>query len=146
MKNKLFKNTIFLILVTIWAMAFDGAAFAANTAYDSSDGHTGYYYVQASVDTDPGANGYGAEAVNVKEAGRITEDYEVWFFISSIGTDATITLQWKRANNLSWTDYEDYTEVTRKVIHDRSHGMYWRAIVKDDNQGSGGFSVFGIDW
>lgn len=105
-------------------------------------------YEEASVDTDPGANGFGCNPVSV-DSHRGLEHEEIWFYIKSI-TGATVTLQWKFKTDsdwgdedAAWTDYEDYTEVTKKVIHDDSTG-YWRAIVKDNNQGTS--SVFGISW
>jgi hypothetical protein len=68
------------------------------------------------------------------------------FYISSIGTDATVTLQWKDVNDDNYTDYEDHTAVTRQVITEAARDTAWRAIVKDDAQGSSGASVFGISW
>lgn len=102
-------------------------------------------YEEASVDTDPGTDGYGCNPVSIiYDIGQDVE--EMRFYIKQIATSATITLQWKRSGDSTYTDYDDYTEVTRKVIRDNSAGMYWRAIVKDNNQGSSGTSIFGIDW
>ena len=99
------------------------------------------YFEQAFCDTDPGANGYWTESVSASQLGN--DDKEIRFYIKSI-TGATVTLQWKRSTDSTWTDYEDYTEVTRKVIRDNSKDVFWRAGVKDDAQGTN--STFGIDW
>ena len=98
-------------------------------------------FEEASVDTDPGSAGYECNAVSFD--GTFTQKI---FYISSIGTGATVTLQWKRDTASTWTDYEDYTVVTRQVIQEYAPGIQWQAIVKDNNQGSSGASVFGICW
>jgi len=117
----------------------------ANTLTTLTDA-TGYVYgTEASVDTDPGASGYGCSAVSLRRTVGLTATQKV-FYIKSIGTSAIVTLQWKREADLTWTDYADYTAVCRNAIADPSQNMYWRAIVKDNNQGSSGASVFGIDW
>lgn len=91
-------------------------------------------YEEISVDTDPGADGYASKQTSAYV------DKQMWFYIKSI--TGTVTLQWKRGADVTWTDYEDYTEVTRKIIEDSANGMQWRVLVKDNNQNA----VTGIDW
>ena len=100
---------------------------------------------QASVDTDPGTTGYGCNPILYDDVKKAGSEFRV-FYISQIGTGAIVTLQWKRDTDSSWTDYGDYTEVTRQVIQDQVSGIEWRAVVKDNNQGSLGTSIFGICW
>ena len=68
------------------------------------------------------------------------------FYIKSIGTDAEVTLQWKRTDDASYSDLDTYTAAGKYTIQDKANDVYYRAIVKDDKQGSGGASVFGIEW
>lgn len=102
-----------------------------------------YRTEEASVDTDPGADGYGCNSVTHLDAYQSGGRQKV-FYISQIGTGAVVTLQWKRDTATTWTDFEDYTEVTRETINEQAYGIQWRAIVKDNAQGSAGASVFGI--
>jgi len=104
-----------------------------------NEGHAAKFE-EVSVDTDPGADGYGCNAVSFNGATPKV------FYIASIGAGATVTLQWKRSTASTWTDYADYTTVTRQVIQEYAPGIQWRATVKDNNQGSSGSSVFGICW
>ena len=129
-----------LLLIIAALILVTTTCYSANT--QTSANTSTERYEEASVDTDPGAAGYGCKPVSIQYT-RGLDAEEMRFYIKSI-TGATVTLQWKRAADASWTDYEDYTEVTRKIIRDNSAGMYWRAIVKDDAQGTS--SVFGIDW
>ena len=110
------------------------------TSASTSEGR----YEEASVDTDPGANGYGINAVSIQHSQGI-EAEEMWFYIKSIGTAATITLQWS-SDNSTFYDYDDYTAVGKYIIRDKSAGAYWKPIIKDDAQGSAGTSIFGISW
>jgi len=130
-----------LLTLILLALVFYTPAMAANS---QATGTGGLYFEEATVDTDPGANGYGCNEVSIL-AKRGADAEEIRFYIESIASGATITLQWKRSDNSTWTDYDDYTTVIRKVIRDNSHGVWWRAIVKDDAQGTG-TSIFGIDW
>lgn len=97
---------------------------------------------QASVDTDPGADGYGCNSVSLPTAGARGK---VYFYIKSIASGATITLQWKKSADTVWYDYEDYTAVGRHAIDDNASDVAYRAIVKNAAQGTG-TSIFGIDW
>ena len=102
-------------------------------------GNSGLNFEEASVDEDPGAAGYGCNPVrNEKMAGK------GMFYIDEI-TDGTVTLQYKRINKSTWTDYDDYTAEAREKIDDTTPNIEWRAIVKDDAHGTG-TSVFGIEW
>jgi hypothetical protein len=102
-------------------------------------------FEEASVDTDPGTDGYATTAICPALIAQ-NEERAVRAFISSIGTAAEVTLQWSRSGATAYTDYDTYTAVDRFEITDRSEGVYWRWIVKDDAQGSSGSSVFGFDW
>lgn len=115
-------------------------------ANSKSTGGDGFYFEKASVDVDPGTNGYGCNPVpnTARRPGR--EPGKKRFFISSIGTDAEVTLRWKYDSDAAWTEYETYTAVTRVTIDDTTAGVSWDAIVKDNKQGSSGTTVFGIDW
>ena len=93
-------------------------------------------YVEIVVDTDPGATGYASEAARSLHG----TEREMWFYVSSI--TGTVTLQWKHINDSTWVDYDDYTEVTRKVIHDTASETEWRVVVKDGGQNA----TAGIDW
>lgn len=110
----------------------------------SSSTSTGRFE-EAIVDTDPGVDGYGCNPVNILYTRGLKKE-EMRFYIRQIATGATITLRWKRMADTDWTEYEDFTEVVRKIIRDNSAGIEWDAIVKDNNQGSSGTSIFGIDW
>ena len=104
-----------------------------------------YKLEEASVDTDPGADGYGCKPVAFNDSYR-ADARSMIFYISQIGTGAIVTLQWHRAGVSTWTDYESFSVVTRQIIEEQSYSTEWRAVVKDNNQGSAGASVFGISW
>jgi len=103
-----------------------------------------YKLEEASVDTDPGANGYGCKEIVFDKDRAIGQ--KLVFYISQIGTGAIVTLQWRRSGVSTWTDYESFSVVTRQIIEEQSYPTEWRAVVKDNNQGSAGASVFGISW
>ncbi len=131
-----------LFILIIACLLIAGNLYAANarTGNKGTPDNT-LFFEQGFVDVDPGADGYWCEGVSASQLGN--DNVEIRFYIKAI-TGATVTLQWKRATDSTWTDYEDYTEVTRKVIRDNSKDVFWRAGVKDDQQGTS--STFGIDW
>ena len=103
---------------------------------------SGETYEEASVDTDPGANGYACLSVSNKVSAKFLN-----FYIKSIGTGAEVVLQWKRTDDTSWYDIGNaYTATGKYALQDKATDVYYRAIVKDDKQGSGGTTVFGIEW
>lgn len=117
----------------------------ANTRTEGTDSAGQVYFQEASVDTDPGAEGYGCTPVTLRTTvgGMIKQ---MVFYVKSMSVaDATVTLQWQRYADTSWTDYNEYTEVCRYVINDVSNNVYWRAIIKSGDRGTG-TTVFGIDW
>ena len=136
-----------LLLIIAMLIFVSGICYGANTQTSASTSNG--RYEEAFVDTDPGANGHGCLPVNIPyKQGQNAK--EMRCYIKSI-TGATVTLQWKFKSDsdwgdvdADWTDYEDYTEVMRKIIRDKSEGVYWRMIVKDNNQGTD--STFGISW
>jgi hypothetical protein len=99
---------------------------------------------EASVDTDPGANGYGCNAVAPSRL-PVQNKKEVMFYIKSIASGATITLQWKDLDDTDFTDYAGYTTVGRHVIREIAKDTEWQAIIKNAAQGTG-TSVFGLSW
>ncbi len=114
--------------------------FGANTQI------SGVNYEEASIDTDPGTDGYWCVPVSAKyQGGAYTT--EIWFYIKTIGTSATVSLQWS-SDNVTFYDVQDgeYTEIGRYVIRDYAKGVYYRVGVKDDDQGSSGASLVGIHY
>lgn len=104
-------------------------------------------YEEASVDTDPGSAGYGCNPVSPRAKSKAIGEQgkKVCFYISSIASGATVTVRWKRRGAVSYTEYGDYTAVTREQLSDDSVDILYDAIVKDDAQGTG-TTVFGFDW
>ena len=102
---------------------------------------------EASVDTDPGASGYGCNPISPRGIAKSIGEQgkKVCFYISSIASGATVTLRWKHKGDASYTEYADYTAVTREQLSDDSVDILYDAIVKDDAQGTG-TTVFGFDW
>lgn len=99
-------------------------------------------YEKASVDTDPGTDGYGCKGVRLSDLPNIDH---LTFAILTLGTAAEVTLQYSE-DNVTFYDHPDspYTAITIQKIDDKT--LYWRGLVKDDKQGSSGASVFGIYW
>jgi hypothetical protein len=105
---------------------------------------SGAYKEFATVDTAPDVDGYATESISIRN-----EDVQnVGFSIRNLGSDAmnaTVTLQFKCDGDTDWTDYEDYTEETRKLVEGTGAGTLWRAIVKNGNYTAGEI-CFGFDW
>jgi len=97
----------------------------------------------ATVDTAPGADGYGTDAISPN-----TESLDKLFF-SFRGTGSiTVTLQFKCDGDTSWQDYADYSDFTdepRKLIEGGAGKVKWRLIVKSGAYSSGSLT-FGFDW
>lgn len=99
---------------------------------------------QASVDTNPGADGYGCNPVcPVRQPEGDKKD--LMFYVKSIAANATVTLQWKDLDDAAYTDYADYTTVGRHRISEIALNTEWRAIIKNAAQGTG-TTVFGLSW
>lgn len=132
------------LLLIIAIILFATTTFAANTQTSAST--SAGRYEAASVDTDPGANGYGTKSISIQYT-RGMQATELWFDIYTIGTGATITLQ-RSPDNVTFYDMQDgdYTEIGGWVIHDATAGTYYKLWVKDDAQGSGGASLFRLKW
>ena len=136
-----------ILLIVLAIMMVPSVCFALNfrTSGNSALGR----FQEASVVDDPGTAGYGCNAVSIQTAMGL-EEKEIWFYVKSIGTNATITLQWSDDLGVTYYDYPttryDIETGGRDIIRDSSAGVYWRLIVKDSEQGSSGASVFGISW
>ncbi len=128
------KKLLFIIFA-ICLLASHGFAANARTGNKGTPDNT-LNYEKIVVDTDPGASGYATLPMSV---GELPDEFdELWFSIEAI-TGATVTLQWANCSDnactgATWVDYEEYTEVTAKVIHDPTKS--WRVIIKDDAQGT----------
>jgi len=142
--NKFFKKVLraisvlsVLIILVIGLVFTPSFSFAAN----SQATHNNYEY--ATVDTAPGASGYGTNEVKVRKKSS-RQNQQVWFSIRGTGV-MTVTLQFKCTGDSDYTDYEDYTGTERKVVDGGASGVVWRAIVKDGGHTSGS-KTFGFDW
>jgi len=140
-----------ILMVVLAMMMISGVCFAANsqTSYRTSTDGVHVNRNEASVDTDPGTDGLGCLPISIK-ATRGEKAVEMWFYVKTVGTDATITLQWSDDGGTTYYDYPttryDIEAGGKDIIRDSSAGVYWRLIVKDNEQGSSGASVFGICW
>ena len=136
-----------ILLIVLTLMMISSVGFPANSR-DSASTSTGRY-VEATVDTDPGTNGYACTAVSIQYT-RGQDVEEMWFYVKTIATGATITLQWSDDAGTTYYDYPttryDIEAGGRDIIRDSSAGVHWRLIVKDNEQGSSGTSIFGICW
>jgi len=104
---------------------------------------TSDYYEYATVDTAPGASGYATNLIKIRQkTGKI--DGKVYFSIRGTFV-ATITVQFKCPGDSAWTDYNTYTNVTRKLLSGGASAVQWRALVKNGSFTSGEAS-FGFDW
>ena len=138
-----------LVISMILLMATTAFAVNTQTSYRTSTAGVVVNHEEASVDTDPGASGAGCVPVSIQFM-RGEKPDEIWFYVKSIGTGATITLQWSDDAGVTYYDYPttryEIEVGGRDIIRDRSAGVYWKLMVKDNEQGSGGASVFGISW
>jgi len=131
MKKRVFLISLISIFFLITLTSF---AFGANSQASTD------FYEYATVDTAPGASGYGTNAVNI----RSTHEKHAWFSIRGTGV-MTVTLQFKCPGDTDWTDYMDYSSTERKLIEGGGAGVKWRAIVKNAEYTSGS-KTFGFDW
>jgi hypothetical protein len=96
-------------------------------------------YHNAIIDTAPGAGGYWSSPVSSRD-NRLDRMH-----FSIRGTWAgTVTLQFKRPEDATWTDYDEYTENTREIIEDSSNTL-WRIGVANGDYTSGTI-IAGIDF
>jgi hypothetical protein len=136
-----------VVLILLGSKCFAANAITGYTATPDDALH----YEQASVDTDPGVNGYGCNPVSARyTAGWNAE--EIWFYIAQI-TDGTITLQQaycpdSDCSSATWVFHSEYTSTvdgSEFVIHSSGDNVFWKAFVLDNDQGTG-TSIFGIRW
>ena len=132
------KKLIFVCLFVFMLFGFVGFSFGANSQ------STGNNYVFATVDTAPGASGYGTSAISPKKYRAQSAYKSLWFTIGGTGT-MTVTLQYKLAGTSTWNDYADYTSAEYKLLETGAGGETWRAIVKNGAHTSGSLT-FGFTW
>lgn len=119
------------------------------------------FHEYATVDTKPGASGYGTEEISLRELKSkkkmITD--RVYFSIreaeadssgASATSDITVNLQFKCAGDVGWQDYKLLNGQTLVVGHrfaitDMAAEIRWRGWVKDDDFRDGKIT-FGFDW
>ena len=99
----------------------------------------GVRYQNVIVDTAPAAGGYFSTPVDAK-----TNRIGVMHFSIRGTWTGTVTLQYKRPEDSTWTDYEEYTENTREIIEDTSDTQ-WRIGVAESDYGTGTITA-GIDF
>ncbi len=119
------------------------------------------FHEYATVDTKPGAAGYGTEEISLRELKskkRMISD-RVYFSIreaeadssgASATSDITVNLQFKCAGDVGWQDYKLLNGQTlaaghRFAITDMAAEIRWRGWVKDDDFRDGKIT-FGFDW
>ena len=104
-------------------------------------------FVEMSVDVDPGAPGYGCEAICIQKTRGMGPE-SLFAYIKSIGTGAEITLMWSD-DNITFYAYEDspYTTAPQRVqINDNSAGLYWKWAVLSGKQGTTTANIAGLSW
>lgn len=99
----------------------------------------GVKYRNVIVDTAPAAGGYWSDPVDAK-----TNRIGVMHFCIRGTWAGTVTLQFKRPEDTTWVDYEEYTENTREIIEDTSD-TEWRIGVANLGYTSGTITA-GIDF
>jgi len=128
MKKSILILVIFLVSLTVMA-------FAAGNAQVTTTSN----YIGATVDTDPGATGYGTIAIRPLEK---NPRGLIGFAIT--GGTATVDLQFRVAEG-DWETEGQYTAGDCKNINDPFVQKEWRGWVLDDNQGTG-TTAFGFVW
>lgn len=114
---------------------------------------SGEYYEYATVDTDPGADGFFTNPVSP----RGKKVSKLFFSIRETSPDSvtalstiTVVLQFKCAGDAEWQDYYNdgnaFVTGERKMIEDDAGGVMWRAGVKDADSSFDGSVTFGFDW
>lgn len=122
---------------------------------------SGTHHEYATVDTAPGAAGYGTEEISLRELKTKSKkifdrvyfsirEYEADSSGASATSDITVNLQFKCKNDPGWQDYklingQTITTGHRFAITDMAAETRWRGWVKDDGFG-GGKVIFGFDW
>ncbi len=123
-------------------------------ANSQSSGNNKLY---ATVDTDPGADGYFTGILDPRELFKTSKVPKVFFSIREAGdtqsVDAsviTVVLQFKCDGDDRWQTYVPLDGSTlaignRLAIEDIGANVKWRAGVEDDGYTSGSVT-FGFDW
>jgi hypothetical protein len=119
------------------------------------------FHEYATVDTSPGAAGYGTNEISLRELKTKLKKIadRVYFSIRESESDSsgasdtsniTVNLQFKCAGDAGWQDYKLLNGQTiltghRFAITDMGAEVRWRGWVKD-NDFNGGKVTFGFDW
>lgn len=121
---------------------------------------SGTRYEYATVDTAPGAAGYGTQEISLRELKKTKKTTDrVYFSIREYEADSsgasdtsviTVNLQFKCTGDLGWQDYKLLNGQTIDVGHrfailDDAADVRWRGWVKDAGYVSGKVT-FGFDW
>ena len=97
----------------------------------------------ATVDTDPGSEGYFTNAVSGRAKKKLGSE-AIFFSVKGSG-DMSISLQFKDSGDTEWTTYETYEANTRKRILDGS-STQWRVGVVNSAAFTSGSKTFGFTW
>jgi hypothetical protein len=104
---------------------------------------SGEYKEFASVDSSVGT-GYATNPVGMRSKGLRYINFSIRDQGASAGDWAgTIKLQFKHEGDAEWTTYEEYTEVTRKIVEGQGADVQWRALASSYSAGA---VIFGFDW
>lgn len=120
---------------------------------------SGEFYKYATVDTNPGAEGYWTEEISIRFLKKKLKVEKVFFSIrefeadsseASDTSDVTVRLQFKCPGDAGWQDlYRNSGSGNlvgeRIAIEDTAANVLWRAGVKDGDYVSGKVT-FGFDW
>ena len=102
---------------------------------------TSDYIQYATVDTDPGGNGYFTDELNLRGK-KMTV---VYFSVRGTGT-MTVVLQFKGEGDVTYTDYATTTNNGRAALKGGGAGVKWRAGIKNTAAYRNGSKTFGFDW